>query len=184
MKGRSGTGSRTGRASRRYRRSCYRTTARCGGRFEGEFRNGEPHGQCTVDITSADGMRIEGKVRVMEDGETQGKCVITIPEGADEMPFWGRIEGECCDWEPRGLCTVNITFPDGKRYEGKWDFVRMDDGEPRGQGVKTMPDGTRYEGEWDGDDLVRGIRTDPDGTRYEGELSGGTFKGILVEDAS
>ena len=38
----------------------------------------------------------------------------------------------------------------------------MDDGEPCGQGVKTMPDGTRY----------------------EGELSGGTFKGILVEDAS
>ena len=59
-------------------------------------------------------------------------------------------------------------------YEGE---VR--DGQPHGQGVKTMPDGSRYAGGWrDGKAHGRGVMTAPDGKHIEGEWRNGE----LIED--
>ena len=75
-----------------------------------------------------------------------------------------------------------MTWPDGRRYEGEFDFWTL-----HGQGVHTWPDGLRYEGTFrNGQPLYgQGVLTKPEtraeGWRYEGEFCQGEPHGHGVE---
>ena len=128
-------------------------------RYEGEIRDGKPHGQGTK--TYSNGDRYEGKWR---DGNEHGRGTYTWTNG-------NRYEGEWHDGKRHGLGI--FTWSDGDHYKG--DYV---DGKRTGQGTYTWPDGAYYEGgfvngkrtghgryvqangeavegEWKDDDLVR-----------------------------
>ena len=120
-----------------------------GGRYEGESRNGKPHGR-GIETWPSRGVVYEGE---WYEGERHGQGVLMYHDG-------GRYKGEFRCGFPYGQGVH--TWPDGTRYEGgysRWSMRR------NGQGVLTAPDGTRYEGKWNNDWLVEGTVTFPDGRR-------------------
>ena len=74
-------------------------------RYEGEYRDGKPHGRGSY--TASDGNRYEGEYR---DGRRYGRGVFTFANG-------GRYEGEYRDGKPNGLGTLSR---DGATYSGTW----------------------------------------------------------------
>lgn len=93
-----------------------------GGRYEGEFLNGEPHGQGVM--TFMDGSHYEGGWR---SNRFHGKGVFTFPDGA-------RYEGDFRDDEFHGQGVM--TSPDGRSYEGEFR-----DSEFQGEGIVTVSRG-------------------------------------------
>ena len=82
----------------------------------------------------------------------------------------GRYEGSISEEGEYGypLGRGVLTWPDGRRFEGKFGDKSM------WWGVYTWPDGTRYEGDLRGGYPVGdGVLTYPDGRRFEGYWSGG-----------
>ena len=121
-----------------------------GDRYEGEWRNGNPHGRGTY--TWANGERYEGEFR---EGKRIGQGTYTWATG-------DRYEGEFREGKRTGQATY--TWTDGNRYEGEFH-----DGNQHGRGTLTFGDDWRYEGEWRyGKKHGRGTYTWADGDRYEG----------------
>ena len=78
------------------------------------------------------------------------------------------IRGDCVDG--RGV----YTWPDGTRYEGRFNDTRFD-----GQGIYTWPDGRRYEGEFRGGQRQgQGTHSWPNGARYQGGWQAGRQHGL------
>src|SRR5712664_2652959 len=139
----------------RYEESGERKVAR----YEGEYRDGKPHGRGVYAYAS--GNRYEGDYR---DGKLHGRGVYTFANG-------NRYEGELRDdkYDGRGV----LTFASGNRYEG--DFR---DGKFNGRGVFMLASGARYEGEFrDGRSNGRGVLTFANGNRYEGDFRDDKFNG-------
>ena len=86
--------------------------------YEGEFRDGVPHGQGV--ITAPDGRRYEGDVRY---GRPSGRGIQTWPDGAC-------YEGNFEAGERHGYGAM--TYPNGRRLVGTWDW-----GEFKGQHIET-----------------------------------------------
>jgi hypothetical protein len=125
---------------------------RPGGRYDGEFRDGNENGRGVY--TYASGDRYEGEWR---DGNENGRGVYTYASG-------DRYEGEFRDRKVHGRGVY--TYASGDRYEGEWR-----DGKRHGRGVYTYASGDRYEGEFrDGKVHGRGVYTYANGDRYEGEF--------------
>ena len=77
---------------------------------------------------------------------------------------------------PNGQGTY--TFPDGKKYVGKWK-----DGKYNGEGIFTRPNGSKYVGEFkDGERNGQGILTSYLGFKFEGEWKNNKpWNGILYD---
>ena len=121
------------------------------GKYRGEVKDGEAHGQGTFifpDGSSASGIfkndRLNGKgTRIYYDG--------------------GKYTGEFKNNIRDGHGTYLI--PDGTNYVGEWK-----NGKPNGQGTRTYNDGSKYVGEFK--DSLRngqGTFTNVDGEEYSGE---------------
>ena len=122
------------------------------GRYVGETRNGEPHGQGVY--TSPTGGGYEGAFR---NGKFHGYGIMTWANG-------DRYEGEFRGNLHHGHGV--FTWPSGNRYEG--DFR---DNRRHGRGVYTRSDGSRYEGDFrDNRRHGRGVYTWSGGNRYEGDF--------------
>ena len=149
-----------------------------GRRYEGEVRDGAPHGQGVLSMP--DGTCCGGEWR---DGLQHGQGFDTWPDGTPRYAG-GFLKGL---WHGQGVLTWQdgtryegefrgdlhghgvMTLSDGRRYEGEFR-----DNTRHGEGIETRHDGTRYEGDWrDGKAHGQGVLTFPDGTLYEGEFRAG-----------
>jgi len=107
-------------------------TFKNGDKYEGEIKNGLPHGQGT--FTWSNGKRYEGE---WKDGKPHGQGLGTInfPDGSK---YIGRLK----DGNPNGQ--GRITYSNGSKYRGEWN-----DGLKHGQGTFTLSEGNGYiEGEF------------------------------------
>ena len=123
--------------------------------YEGETRDGQPHGRGTL-FWSEGCKRYEGE---WQNGRRHGRGSAFLSDG------FKVYEGEWRDNLKHGRGTY--TWPDGDRHEGEWQAGRY-----HGQGTLYRPDGTvTYEGEWrDGARNGRGTAYRPNGTvLFEGE---------------
>ena len=129
-------------------------------RYEGEVRDGLPHGRGTM--TWNNGTRYyEGE---WQAGKKHGQGIRTWPDGT-------RYEGGWRNDEHHGQGTK--TYPNGARYEGKWR-----DGEYHGRGTYTWANGNRYEGEIrDGKEHGQGLWIGAGGAYYVGEWQAGNRHG-------
>ena len=171
--------------------------------YEGDFRNGKPHGRGVVTFRGGHSIfrwgggdiRLEGSFR---NGKLNGQGVMTFPariylEGKFQFRIsteGGRYKGEFRNELPHGRGVM--TFADGGCYRGEFR-----DGELHGWGVMTFADGKHYKGEFrDGkphgqgtsegryegefrNELPhgQGIMTFPHGERREGEFRNGKLNG-------
>ena len=151
--------------------------------YEGEFRNGKPHGRGVVTFRGdrhRRAIRLEGSFR---NGKLHGQGVMTFPVGLTPAPYVdrdrpskreGRYEGEFRNELPHGQGVM--TFTHGERREGGFR-----NGKLHGQGVITggVRRGYRREGEFrngklHGWGIEEGCSEDPvSGSRYEGEFRKG-----------
>jgi hypothetical protein len=123
--------------------------------YEGEFKEGKPHGHGKV--TSTDGRAFEGEY---QDGKPHGHGKTTSTDGR-------AFEGEYRNGKPHGH--GKTTSPDGKIFEGEYQ-----DGKAHGCGKMILPDGRIIEGEYKEGKLNGcGKITSPDGSIYEGEVKEG-----------
>jgi hypothetical protein len=102
-----------------------------GDRYEGQLKDGIPHGQGT--LVYANGDRYEGE---WQDDKRHGQGTYTHSSGA-------KYEGQWKGGKKHGEGTYK--YSDGNRYEGQ-----LKDGVPHGQGILVYANGDRYEGEWQG----------------------------------
>ena len=91
------------------------------------------------------------------------------------VPLFGK-NNQIVKLIPNGQGTY--TFPDGKKYVGKWK-----DGKYNGEGIFTRPSGTKYVGEFkDGERNGQGILTSYLGFKFEGEWKKNKpWNGILYD---
>ena len=154
--------------------------------YEGEFKDGKPHGQGTA--TYPDGGKYVGEYK---DGKYHGQGTETWPDGSEYVgefkdgkrhgqgtETWldgQKYVGEWKDGKYHGQGTY--TWPDGKKYVGEHK-----DDKKHGQGTMTYPDGDKYAGEWKDDERHgQGTDTWPDGSEYVGEYKGGKKHGQGTE---
>ncbi len=83
-------------------------------RYEGEMRNGRPHGRGV--FTYADGRRYDGSFRALQ---REGKGTLSFPNGT-------RYEGEWKADKPNGRGT--LTVMGGETYSGPWTAGCFADG--------------------------------------------------------
>ena len=100
------------------------------GDYEGEIKNGIPHGQGTY--MWSDGSIYEGEFK---EGEKHGQGTQTYPNRSI------KYEGEFKNDGYHGKGT--FTFPDGQKYVGEWK-----NGKYHGQGTYTSQNGTKGKGEF------------------------------------
>lgn len=162
------------------------------GMYEGDVRDGQPHGFGT--LSTDDGDIYEGGWR---DGKRHGYGELIWNDGSRYAGFWhdGEMEGQ-----------GTLTTHDGDRYKGEFrnglfhgqgEYRWADGSEYRGEwqsgqrhGVGTMVwagDGARdgnfeyYEGEWVNDKpFGYGMVIWVDGTTYEGEMADGVPNGFGI----
>ena len=131
--------------------------------YEGEWKDGQKHGQGKYTYTN--GTTYKGEFK---DGKKHGKGKYTYADGRT-------YEGEWKDGKKHGK--GKNTYADGRTYEGDWK-----DGKRHGQGKYTYADGGTYEGECkDGTQHGEGKFTYPDGRTYEGDWENGKKHGSGVE---
>ena len=156
--------------------------------YEGDFRNGRPHGRGVVTFRGRGdrrAIRLEGNFR---NGKLHGQGVMTFPVGLTPAPYVedrdrpsnreGRYEGDFRNELPHGQGVM--TFTHGERREGEFR-----NGKLHGQGVITgcVRRGCRREGEFrngklHGWGVEDGWPEDPvSGSRYEGEFRKGLRHG-------
>jgi hypothetical protein len=112
-----------------------------GGVYEGETRNGKPHGKGKY--TYANGDIYEGDFaynKYSHEGEPHGKGKMTFTNG-------DIYEGDFFDSRITGK--GKYTYTDGSFYEGE-----VAGGTFNGRGRKTHADGTFIEGIWDDDQFI------------------------------
>ena len=103
-----------------------------GDKYEGECKDGKPHGQGT--LTRSNGERYEGE---WKDGEPHGQGLGTI-----KFPDGSRYIGRIKDGYPNG--NGRITYSNGSKYSGEWK-----NGLKHGHGKSTLSGGNGYiEGEF------------------------------------
>ena len=157
-----------------------------GDRYEGEWKDGEAHGQGVR--TWRDGSRYEGQ---FAHGLMAGTGVHTEPNGDR---YSGMFKAGMYDGQGVMTWTVDPT----PRPGGGSDPLPMPLPRPfflasRPENIPAMPPDDviiramptddmkgvhRYEGEWkDGEKHGQGVRTWPDGSRYEGQFKGDTMHG-------
>ena len=123
-----------------------------GARYDGQFRNGRPHGQGRFQF--ADGNKYVGH---LENGYRQGGGKFTFKEGHEYIggflknKFHGQgkttfvngdvHDGQYRNHQPHGAGIYH--YADGNRYEGNFE-----NGKFNGTGTMFYTDGTRYEGNW------------------------------------
>ena len=127
--------------------------------FEGELKNGKPHGT--------------GKGLFSSGGQYNGDWAegLFSGEGSWENGKGERYTGSWKAGKKEGKGTYQ--FADGTRYEGMWK-----EDAPRGQGRRYLTDGSVYSGWWEGGQLNgEGTWKDGKGNRYEGNWKAGQFHG-------
>jgi hypothetical protein len=123
-----------------------------GDRYEGQFLNGQPHGQ--------------GIYTFKEEGRYQGEFALGEfnGQGVREFANGNRYEGSFKNGEFDG--TGTFTSTNGIRYEGSFT-----NGSPSGRGAFTFSNGTRCEGDIkEGKVNGKGVCQYANKDRYEGEL--------------
>lgn len=124
--------------------------------YEGEFKDGNPHGKGTV--TTLYGTVITGD-NWSENGLTG--------HGEEIYADGRKYVGEFKETKYNGIGTD--TYPDGRIYTGEFKNAH-----PHGKGKLTNADGSVYEGDFlEGHPHGKGVYTYPDGSRYEGEMKNG-----------
>lgn len=99
-----------------------------------------------------------------KDGRRHGQGTLYLP--LDRV-----LKG---NWRDDELVEGTVTFADGTRYSGTWEF-----GYRHGHGVLTYPDGRKYIGEFHaGNRHGQGTMKYPDGRIYKGEFKNGKRTGI------
>ena len=122
-----------------------------GSRYEGELRDGKPHGPFVM--TGPDGERLEGECR---DGKLHGPLVSTLPDGSS-------FEGEYRDGKQHGLFVFSTavgTYTESEYRDGKLHgpFVTTEggisiegeyrDGKLHGYFLMRLEEGLYAEGEY------------------------------------
>ncbi|MFW5729743.1 MAG: MORN repeat-containing protein [Spirochaetota bacterium] len=132
------------------------------GTYDGDIRQGIPHGTGTME---------------WDDGAVyRGEWVEGRPDGSGEYrwPDDARYLGRWRDGRRHGAGSMQ--WDDGTYYEGTWK-----DGHPEGTGLMEWPDGTTYEGEFvAGRPDGVGTYNAPDDLRYEGEFAEGRAVGGIL----
>lgn len=129
-----------------------------GGRYQGELRNGRPHGRGT--FVADDGSIYRGE---FVDGRFHG-------QGRQEFPDGRVVEGR---WANDRAESATLTYRDGRRYAG--EIAR---GLPSGAGTLTLADGTRQIGRFrDGALHGSGLQVARDGGAYSGPFVNGQPNG-------
>jgi len=121
------------------RHNCYgtRTYADHGGKYSGEYRNNQPHGQGTV--VYPDGTEYLGAFR---GGKRNGSGTNLYPDGS-------KYVGEYKDGQRNGQGTY--TWPDGRKYVGEW---RND--QSNGLGTLYSSDGSALQiGIWESNKFIK-----------------------------
>jgi hypothetical protein len=161
-----------------------------GGDYTGEWKNGKPHGQGTINIP--DKFKYVGEFK---DGKPNGQGTMTYnaPEWYGDM-----YEGEFKDGRFHGQATY--THANGDKYVGQYRFGKrtgqgtlifgpgqwhgdiyegqFKNGMFHGQGTLTYSDGARYQGEYKNDQRSGSGRFFlPNGVVYEGQFKNGMFHG-------
>lgn len=145
-------------SEKEYKTICYDS----GTIYEGEVKNGKPHGKGKY--TSTKGWVYEGE---FANGAITGHGVIKFASG-------GTYDGEFVDQKRNGHGIEK--FPDGSIYDGEWK-----DDKRNGHGKYVLTDGMYYDGEWVNDvKQGRGKFTEKAGEYtliYEGEYIDGKREG-------
>ena len=159
-----------------------------GDKFEGSFKDGQPHGHgkyTWLDGQTYVGQYVNGKQHgagkyrneggdefegSWVDGKRQGRGVSTFASGS-------RFEGEFQDDKQHGHGTY--TWADGDKYVGAWDRSDM-----HGHGVFTFASGKVFEGSIFHDRPVEGIITETDGRRFKVTYKKGVadIEGAIYDD--
>ncbi len=125
--------------------------------YEGEVRNGKPHGKGIMLGTDTK------YVGVFEEGSPHGYGEVTYHDGTKEVATWSRHK----KGYPFGHEGKNKTmiWPNGQKYIGEWLNQQQ-----HGQGTCFYEDGIKYVGEWQyGERHGKGIMFFPDDrSKYEG----------------
>ena len=151
--------------------------------YEGETRNGKPHGKGKMTWTDDDGDKdvYEGD---WVNGEQHGKGKYTFSNGSvyegdfTNNEFHGKgkeifengdiYEGDFIDSNPHGK--GKKTFANGETYEGDFDFADC-----IGKGKYTFANGDVYEGDFYGEPHGKGKKINADGKVEKGEWKNGVF---------
>ena len=143
--------------------------------YEGEWKNGKPHGQGTF-IYNTKYNNQNKYVGGFKDGKHHGHGSYTYSYGI-------KYVGEFKDGKWHGHGSYN--YANGNTYVGQWE-----NGNPQGQGTVIYTNGNKYVGEFkDGMKSGYGVHIFAEGERYEGEFKDDKFSGqgtytlILSEDA-
>ena len=128
-----------------------------GDKYEGETKNGKPHGKGV--LINSDGEKYEGEFK---NGKENGKGTVTSKEG--------KIEGEFKNGKLNGKGTSTL---EGIKYEGEFKNDKM-----HGQGTLIYEDGEKYVGEYKNNKRHgKGIFTFANGAKYKGEFKDGKRHG-------
>lgn len=121
------------------------------GTYEGERKNGLPHGQ--------------GVMKYKKGGVYRGAWVNGLRQGWGVMD-WGseRYEGNWFNDKEHG--NGFYRYYDGREYQGEWKG-----GKQSGKGVLKYKNGNRFEGEFVNGEPAKGQLIYPNGDKYEGEFN-------------
>ena len=127
--------------------------------YEGETKDGQPHGQGT--LTLDDGTKYVGE---WKNGEEHGQGTLIFSDGDKYVGEWkgGQRHGQ-----------GTFLFADGDKYVGEFK-----DDHFHGEGTYSFASVGEYIGEWkDGERHGKGTLTLDDGGEYVGEFKDGNFHG-------
>jgi hypothetical protein len=156
-----------------------------GSKYEGNFKNGQPHGLGTFSYLNGD--LYKGN---FESGYPNGKGELTQSNGNSITGIWreGEFIGNQLDFLPRTGCIKGdcesgygtFLFEDGGIYTGTFQA-----GQPHGKGILQYANGNRYEGE-----LVKanmeglGVFISADGVEQSGMWKDGRYLGQRQQSVS
>lgn len=123
------------------------------GTYEGERKNGLPHGQ--------------GVMKYKNGGVYRGAWVNGVRQGWGIMD-WGRERYEGNWFNDKEHGNGFYRYYDGREYQGEWKG-----GKQSGKGVLKYKNGNRFEGEFVNGEPAKGQLIYPNGDRYEGDFNTG-----------
>jgi len=160
-------------------------TSNDGNIYVGQWKDGKKNGFGT--ITLPDGRKYSGQ---WKDGYWNGQGALYNSNGKIDKkgnwvngyyvinnvkydsPFIYSENGSCMSGDCMNGKGI-MTWPNGSKYEGKWE-----NGRRKGSGTFTFQDGSKYEGKWENDkENGNGTKTLPDGSEYDGEWLDGKQNG-------